>query len=305
MENTKFQEPVQKGQKYKTMLKQGTALVLEGGGTRAYYTAGVLEAFMEKGIMFPYIIGVSAGVGNALSYISGQSGRNRTLIEKFTDHRYAGLGNLIKYGSIFNYDFIFGTVPNELLFWDKEVYDKNETRFLIGATDCNTGEALWFEKHDLCEEFMVARASCSVPFLSKIVKYKGLHLLDGGIAAAIPIEKSVADGNTFHVIVLTRNANYVKAKSHFERMAKLFYRKYPKLVEVLLKRHEAYQSQIALCEQLEREGKAIIIRPQNPIRVGRVTTNTEKLLALYEEGLEEGRGALRGVVNLPAHAGKT
>ena len=292
MENTKFQEPVQTSQKYRTMLPQGTALVLEGGGTRAYYTAGVLEAFMEQGLMFPYIIGVSAGVGNALSYISGQSGRNRTLIEKFTDHRYASIRNLIKYRSIFGYDFIFGTVPNELLFWDKEAYDKNETRFLIGSTDCNTGEAIWFEKHDLCEKFMAARASCSVPFLSRIVKYRGLHLLDGGIAAAIPIEKSIADGNVFHVIVLTRNANYVKGQSHLEKMSRLFYRKYPKLIQVLLKRHEVYQRQIALCQQLERDGKAIIIRPKNPLKVGRVSTDVGELLALYDEGLQEGRGAL-------------
>ena len=290
-----YREPVQKGKKYSTMLPKGTALVLEGGGVRAYYSAGVLEAFMEKGIMFPYIIGVSAGMGNALSYVSGQSGRNRILIEKYTDHRYVGFRNLLKYGSIFGYDFIFGTIPQKLLFWDREAFNKNEARFFIGATDCRTAGAVWFEKHDLCENFIVARASCSVPFLSKIVNYNGLQLLDGGIAAPVPIDKSISDGNSFHVIVLTRNAGYSKPPVKYESFLKLYYRKYPKLVETLITRHEAYEKQIALCEQLEQEGKAVVIRPQLPLKVGRITTNPDKILALYDEGLEEGRQVIHKI----------
>ena len=290
-----FTEPVTKGVNYTSMLPQGTALVLEGGGVRAYYSAGVLEAFMEKGIMFPYIIGVSAGVGNALSYISGQRGRNRTLIEKYTDHRYVGFGNLLKHGSIFGYDFIYETIPEKHLFWDREIYDKNETRFLIGVTDCRTGKAVWFQKHDLDSKFTAARASCSVPYLAKIMDYNGLKLLDGGIAAPVPIEKSIADGNSFHVIVLTRNANYYKRPSKYEKMLNLYYRKYPKLVEALAGRHEAYNRQIAICEQLERDGKAILIRPLSPLKVGRITRSVKKILLLHDEGLEEGRLAVKKI----------
>ena len=279
------------------MLPKGTALVLEGGGVRAYYTAGVLEAFMEKGLMFPYIIGVSAGVGNALSYISGQRGRNKILLEKYTDSRYVGFGNLIKHGSIFGYDFIYGDVPGKHLFWDREVYEKSETRFLMGATDCRTAEALWFEKHELDEKFSAARASCSVPYLAKIVKYKGMELLDGGIAAPIPIEKSLSDGNSFFVIVLTRNANYTKKPLRYEKLLTMYYRKYPRLAEALITRHDAYNRQIALCEELEREGKALILRPQLPLKVGRITRDLKKILPLYDEGLEAGRQGLQKIIS--------
>jgi predicted patatin/cPLA2 family phospholipase len=294
-----YTEPAKRGVKYRQMLPKGTALVLEGGGTRANFTAGVLEAFMEKGIMFPYIIGVSAGVGNALSYISGQSGRNRTLVEKYINHRYAGYRNLLKYGSIFGYDYIFETIPQKHLYWDKEAYDENETRFLIGATDCHTAKAVWFEKHEMCSKFTVARASCSVPFLSRVVKHNGLDLLDGGIAAPIPIDQSISDGNTFHVAVLTRNANYTKSPFKYERFLRFYYRKYPKLVETLITRHDAYHRQITLCEQLEKEGKAMVIRPILPLNVGRATIKVEKLLTLQDEGFKEGRLAVQRLCSQP------
>ena len=292
--NMSFTQPIIKGGKYSKLLPPGTALILEGGGTRGFYSAGVLEAFMEAGIMFPYIIGVSAGAANAVSYISWQKGRNREIIEKYVgDHRYVSRRNLIRHRSFFGYDFIFDTVPNKHVFFDKENFDRVDIRFLTGAMDCATGKTIWFEKDEITEGFAVTRASCSVPLLSKIVKHNELELLDGGISDPIPIEKSIADGNSFHVIVLTRNQGYRKSAFRFGQPLKMFYKKYPLLIEVILKRHEIYNRQLELCEELEREGKAVIVRPLEPISVGRATADTEKLLALYDEGYVEGVQALQ------------
>ncbi|MDR1664689.1 MAG: patatin family protein [Clostridiales bacterium] len=291
--NFSFTEPVIKGQKYTEMLPGGTALVCEGGGTRGFYTSGVFEAFMDAGIMFPYIIGVSAGAANALSYISGQKLRSRVIVEKYVPrHEYVSKRNLLKHGSMFGYDFIFKEIPGKHLFWDREVFDSADIRFLTGATDCATGEAVWFEKDELGEDFLTVRASCSVPMISKIVKINGIELLDGGTSVPIPIEKSVADGNTFHVIILTRNQGYLRKPFEYKNLAKIFYRKYPKLVETMLNRHEVYNRQVALCERLEREGKAVIIRPRVPLSVDRTTSDIGKLLALYDEGHEEGKQAI-------------
>ncbi len=271
-------------------LPKGCALVLEGGGTRGFYSAGVFEAFMEKGIMFPYIIGVSAGAANALTYVAGQPGRNRVIVQKYVgDKRYVSRRNLLRYRSLFGYDFIFKTVPEERLFWDREVFDATDITFLTGVTDCETGEAVWLGKETITSGFAVPRASC--PLVSRIVEYEGRKYLDGGVAAPIPIEKSVADGNTFHVIVLTRNAGYKKEPFQRKSLFSLFYSKYPKFVDVMMRRHEIYNRQLALCEKLEREGRALIIRPLKPLTVERVETNKEKLLALYDEGHEEGRTA--------------
>lgn len=275
------------------MLPEGTALVLEGGGTRGFYSAGVFEAFMDEGWMFPYIIGVSAGAANACSYIAGQKGRNRQIAEHYvSDPRYLSKRNLLRHRSLFGYDFIFGEIPTRHVFWDTEAFQHCEGRFLTGATDCETGAPLWFEKDAYKGGFDVLKASCSMPVVSPIVRYAGHALLDGGTSAPIPIEKSIADGNTRHVIVLTRNAGYVKSPFRHQKALKTLYSKYPKLIETIMARHDIYKRQLALCEQLEREGKAVIIRPLEPLSVDTSANDTAKLLALYDEGHAEGRQAL-------------
>lgn len=292
--NTKtFTHPIIKGIHHKKILPAGTALVLEGGGTRGFYSSGVFEAFMDEGIMFPYIVGVSAGAANALTYISGQSGRSRQIVEHYVGNKkYVSRRNLLRYGTLFGYDFIFNTIPNRHIFWDREIFDNTNIHFLTGATDCNTGHAVWFEKDDLTKDFVETIASCSVPIVAKIVKHMGMELLDGGISAPIPIEKSIEDGNQFHVIVLTRNPGFKHKPFKHKHFIKLFYRKYPRFVDTMKTRHEIYNRQLALCEKLERENKALIIRPQTPLVVSRATSDTSKLLALYDQGHMEGTEAV-------------
>ena len=288
-----YTHPIIKGEFLENMLPDGVALVLEGGGTRGFYSAGVFEAFMDAGLGFPYIVGVSAGAANALTYLAGQKLRNRQIVQHYVrDSRYVSWRNLFRYRSLFGYDFIFREIPGRHLFWDREMFERHNVRFLTGAIDCESGRTVWFEKDEITEGFEAARASCAVPLVSRMVEYKGKKLLDGGVAAPIPIEKSIEDGNRFHVIVLTRNEGYRKKPIGNKNILRLVYRRYPKLVEAMQKRHEVYNRQLALCERLEREGKALIIRPLAPLSVGRTNRDTQKLLALYDEGHEEGKKAI-------------
>lgn len=281
------------------LLPQGTALVLEGGGLRGYYSGGVLEAFMQRGLMFPYIAGVSAGAANALSYVSGQPMRNRRVIEYFVgDPRYVGKRNLLLHRSMFNFDFIFRTVPQQYLPIDWSIFEKQKTRFLTGAVDCETGKTIWFEKEAVTPQCEVSIASCSVPVISPIVHFQGLSLLDGGVTDPIPIEKSLADGNRFHVVVLTRNQGYQKSAFTHKGLLKLFYTRYPALVAAMLRRHEVYNRQLALCEQLEREGRAVILRPLKPLQVTRTRADIPQLLALHDEGCEEGAAQIERILSL-------
>ena len=304
MDVKSFNQPVIKGVKLTKMLPQGTALVLEGGGTRGFYSAGVFDAFIDAGIMFPYIIGVSAGAANALTYIAGQRGRSREIIEKYVgDHRYISRRNILRHGSVFGFKFIFETIPDKHVFWDEDVFRAADIRFLTGTTDCVTGNPVWFEKDHISRGFTVTKASCSVPLAAKIMRYNGLELLDGGVSAPIPIEKSIDDGNTFHVIVLTRNKGYVKPAFQKKGILKLYYRKYPKLIEAMINRHDVYNRQLALCEELEREGKALIIRPLVKLSVDRTAADVSKLLALYDEGHEEGLLAIKSYLETAFTAG--
>ena len=290
--HTFTQEPIQ-GKILKNRLPEGTALVLEGGGLRGYYSSGVMEAFLEPDWLFPYVIGVSAGAANALSYLSGQTLRSRQIIENYVGHKaYVSKRNLLLKGSMFGFDYIFKTIPEQHIRFDWETFHAQNSRMLTGAMNCADGKTIWFEKDALKAPFTVTQASCSVPFLTKSVQYNGLELLDGGVTDPIPVEKAMADGNTRFVIILTRNAGYRKTAFGHEKLLRAVCRKTPALAEAMLQRHEIYNRQLDLCEQLEREGKAVIIRPQEPIRVGRTGADIPALLALHDEGLREGRAAL-------------
>jgi len=271
------------------ILPKGVSLVLEGGGTRGFYSAGVFDAFVNAGIMFPYIIGVSAGAANALSYISGQKGRNRQIVEKYVGNpKYVSKRNLLFHRSLFGMEYVFHEVPQKHIFIDWEMFNKQNITFLTGAFDCETGQTVWFNKNDITPSLDTVMASCSVPLLSPVFNFNGLKLLDGGIADPIPIEKAISDGNTFFVCVLTRNQGYQKKAFKYELALKLLYKKYPKLTEIILSRHQIYNRQLALCEQLEKEGKAVIISPQKPLQVKEsYDRNIKKLLELYDEGYDE------------------
>ena len=290
--------PLIPGRDPEKYMPDGTALVLEGGGTRGFFSCGVFEAFMEAGIMFPYITGISAGAANALSYMTGQRFRSRQIVENYVGSpKYVSKRNMILHRSMFNFDFIFGEIPEKHIFFDWDVLLRLNIDYNAGAFDCENGETVWFTLEDMQnQDFTGVIASCSVPVLCPVVKYKSRKLLDGGVACPIPIEKSIADGNNFHVIVLTRNADYVSAPDKTAKLAKRLLFRYPKVAEALAVRHEIYSQQLKLCENLEREGKALIIRPQIPLTMGRTDKDIPALLALHDEGLDEGRKVIERIL---------
>jgi predicted patatin/cPLA2 family phospholipase len=264
-------------------------LVLEGGGLRGQYTAGVLDAFLERGIAFPYIIGVSAGASIACSYVSGQKGRNLEIVERFrNDRRYLSFWNLLTKGSLFGMDFIYREVPLKLVPFDFPAFEASPARFITVCTDCGTGQAVYYGKD--ADHLTVLRASASLPFMSPMVDYDGRKLLDGAIADAIPLEKARAEGFAKNVVVLTRPVGYRKSEESGPP-ARIVYRKYPKLVEALGKRVERYNRQMELVEAAEADGSALVVRPSRDLGVKRTEKSVAKLRELYELGLEDGKAA--------------
>lgn len=276
------------GELPKVNLPKDWGLVLEGGGTRGSYTAGVLDAFLKENIMFHYIVGISAGAAYGLSYVSGQKGRNKLLIEHHIHKKkYMSLRNLLKNNSFINRDYVFREIQEEHLFFDWEMFQKNRAKLLSGAFDCEEGSTVWLEKEEIDQSYLPIIASSAIPFVSPMVEIKGKKLLDGGILSPIPIEKSIADGNQFHVIVLTQHKGYRKSPANLS-MAKLFYTHYDKVLDSLEERHHNYNKQLDLCEQLEAEGKAIILRPREKVEVGMAERDVRKLLHLFSRGEEDG-----------------
>jgi predicted patatin/cPLA2 family phospholipase len=270
-------------------MQQNTGLVLEGGGMRGVYTAGVLEFFMDKNLFFPYVIGVSAGACNAASYLSRQKERNKRINIGFMGHpRYLSYRNLFRKRQLFDMDFIFNEIPAQHVPFDFDTYFSATERFVIVATDVETGEPVYFDKEGTQEEALaMLRASSSLPFVAPIVELRGKKLLDGGISDPIPLRKAQQDGCEKSVLVLTRNLGYRKSKSKFGWMAKNAYKQYPKLVEKMLTRYEIYNETLQYIEQQEKEGKIFVIRPTEPLQVGRIEKNPQKLAALYNQGYKD------------------
>ena len=271
--------------KKEIILDNSSGLVLEGGGMRGVFTCGVLDNFMDRGIRFPYTIGVSAGACNGLSYMSEQRGRakysNIDLLEKY---HYISIKNLILKGNIMDFDLLFHTFPEQIIPYDYEKYAVCPERYEMVTTSCTTGKACYFdEKRDPARIIEIVKASSSLPFVCPISYVDGKPMLDGGIADSIPIERAHALGYDNNVVVLTRNRGYRKPQK--ETLVPFFYyRKYPALRQAIKGRNALYNRQLDLIEKLEDAGKITVLRPTKPIEVDRMERNTSKLLALYQEG---------------------
>ena len=262
-----------------------SGLVLEGGGMRGVFTCGVLDNFMDRGIRFPYTIGVSAGACNGLSYMSQQRGRakysNIDLLEKY---QYIGFHHLITKGSIMDFELLFEAFPTRIIPYDYERYAQCSERFEMVTTECSTGKACYFEEKNNPKRIIdIVRASSSLPYVCHIAQVDGRDMLDGGIADSLPILRARDLGYDNNVVVLTRNKGYRKQnKPSF--VPPFAYKKYPELRERLRNRNLEYNKQITLIEELEERGEIVVIRPERPIEVGRMERNIKRLSALYEEG---------------------
>ena len=219
-------------------ITEKSGLILEGGGMRGVFTCGVLDCFMDKGIRFPYSIGVSAGACNGLSYISNQRGRakysNIDLLEKYN---YIGIKYLLKKGNIMDFDLLFHTFPNEILPYDYEKLANCKEHYEMVTTSCRTGKACYYEeKHDANRVIDIVKASSSLPFVCPITYVDGEPMLDGGIADSIPILRARELGYDNNVVVLTRNKGYRKSEKEMKTVS-LFYKEYPAMQDADRKSH--------------------------------------------------------------------
>ena len=269
-------------------------LVLEGGGMRGLYTTGVLDHFMEREVRLDYVIGVSAGACNGLSYVSRQPGRNlRVNTQYIGDKRYLSLRNFMTTGSLFGMDFIFEELPYRLEPMDFDAFSQNPCEFVAGVTDVETGRPVYFPKLDsMEEESMVLRASSSLPIFSPKVSFRGREYLDGGTSDPIPFQKALEDGCDRLVVVLTRERGYVKSPERYRAVYRRIFRETPGMIQCLDRRHEVYNRELEELRELERRGIALVIAPKESLGLSRFEKDREKLMAAYRTGVRDAAQAL-------------
>lgn len=273
-------------------------LILEGGGMRGIYTAGVLDFLIEKNIEVDIVIGVSAGSCHACSYLSKQYKRafNAT-VDYLDDKNYLSFNNLIKTGSIFGMDFMFNTIPNELNIYDYDTFNKSKTKFVAVSTNCETGKPEYFELTDLKKEIIYIQASCSIPMFANIVEVDNYKLVDGGVSDSIPIQYALNQGYKKNIVVLTRDSTYLKSKNKFTSVIKRKYKKYPKLITAIENRHINYNKSLEIINNLSQSGDALVIRPNSPVKVSQVEKNVDKLTALYEQGYNDAKNSFSKILD--------
>lgn len=261
-------------------------LVMEGGSMRGMFTAGVTDVMMENGIEFDGAIGVSAGAAFGCNYKSRQPGRAIRYNKRFcNDKRFAGIGNFIKTGNIFNAKFCYKTVPDELDVFDRKAFRENPMEFYVVATDVERGCEVYFklEKGD-DEDIELIRASASMPILSKIVEAEDTKMLDGGITDSIPLKGFEKLGFQRNVVILTQPAGFVKEKMKHMTLIKLKYRKYPNLVGAVADRHIKYNAETLYVSRQEQAGNAFVIRPQEPLNIKGIVRDPNELERVYQMG---------------------
>ena len=265
-------------------------LVVEGGGMRGVYTAGVLDYFMEKNLYFDDCYGVSAGACHISSYVSKQIGRSiKVTLDYINDKRYCSVNSLIKTGDMFGVEMLYDLIPNKLELYDYDTFNKFKGNFYSVVTNCKTGKAEYIKIKDMKKDIIAVRASSSLPLLSRIVEINGKEYLDGGITDSIPIKKSIKDGHKKNVVILTRDKTYRKSKPKFLSLLKFKYKKYPNLVKAIENRYKIYNETLDFIEEEKAKNKVFIIQPKLPVKISRIEKDKDKLKELYDQGYEDAK----------------
>lgn len=266
-------------------------LIVEGGASRTYFAVGVMDAMMENHIPVDYIGGASAGIANALSYASGQIGRS---IEIGTKHlplkKYSGFVHLLNpfNRSLYNVDYVFNQIPNKLVPFDYDTFSKFKGVAEAAVTNIETGKCEYIPIKQPSSGWEVIVASCSLPLIFPVVKINGKKYLDGGIADAVPFRRAMEVGCNKNIVILSRERSYLKSAGKGEALSSVVFRKYPEFSRALKNRSEMYNNQRKELFELEKEGKAMIIAPENTKGWRRTENNPNKILEFYNEGYKTG-----------------
>ena len=264
-------------------------LVLEGGGMRALFTAGVLDALLDiKELDIDGIVGVSAGALFGVNYVSGQKERAiRYNIKYARDKRYMGLYSWITTGNAVNEEFAFYEIPFKLDVFDQEKFKQSKIDFYVVMTNVESGKPEYVLIKDVFKQMEYLRATSALPFASKIIEINGKKYLDGGISDSIPIDYCESLGYDKIILVLTRPENTHK-EDKLNFLYKLVYRKYPNLVKRLINMGKDYEIVLKKIKDLENENKIFVIRPPKVLKIGRLEKNENKIQNVYDIGLNTG-----------------
>ncbi len=262
-------------------------LVLEGGGMRGLYTAGVLDVMMEHQWMPDVVCGTSAGVTFGVNLLSQQKGRVLRYNCRYAgDRRYISLHSWLTTGNMINRDFAYDLLPHALDPFDEETFEQSKAAFYATITNMRTGQAEYVRITNTWQQMDVIRASASLPIICQPVEWQGEKYLDGGLVDNIPLDKCIELGCDKIIIVLTRPLEYVR-NDHIAGVCRLCYPRYKALLRAIEQRNDRYNARLQQIRRLEQEGKVFVLRPSENISVGRLEKDVARLQALHQLGVSD------------------
>lgn len=263
-------------------------LVLEGGAMRGMFTAGVLDVFLDRGLLCDSVIGVSAGALMGYNYVAGQAGRGAYVNLKYcTDWRYLSLKSFVRTGNAFGREMSFDLIPNVYDPFPFDAFDESPMKLTTVASDLELGEADYHTFTDARADLPYLIASSSMPMVSEIVEVDGKKLLDGGTCDSVPITYSKLTGSDKHIVVCTQDATYRKSANKLMPVLRQRFDDYPYYIDRLAYRHYEYNRTYRALERMHENGEIFLIRPGAPVEISNLEQNQAKLLALYEHGAEQ------------------
>lgn len=273
-----------------------TGLVLEGGAMRGIYTAGVLDVFMDHKVTFDGVIGVSAGAIHGCSYVSGQKGRSIRYYKKYCRNKhFMSFYNLIRTGDIVGKKFCYHEIPERLDPYDYEAFFKSGMDFYVTCSNVRTGKPEYIKITDMMKEIDLVRASASMPYVSRIVPYKGKLLLDGGCTDSIPVSAFRKMGYERCVVVLTRDKNYHKKPENI-KFLKAMYVRYPQFSKAIRQRYLMYNRTLEDIAKMEKKHEIFVIRPSVELTMGRMEHDPKKIQEVYDIGRKDAQAQIEKMV---------
>ena len=284
-------------QNRETNIKMKRGLVLEGGAMRGLFTSGIIDVMMDAGIEPDGLIGVSAGAAFGCNYKSRQKGRAIRYNKMFArDKRYCSWRSWLKTGNLYNAEFGYHIIPAKYDIFDDKAFDKNPMEFYVVCTDVETGKPIYKKLEKATPlTYDWIRASASMPLASRVVELEGKKVLDGGVADSIPLAFFESIGYERNVVILTQPDGYIKEHNRLMPLMRLGLRKYPQMIEAMDKRHLMYNEEVEYVRQAEREGRCLVIRPQEKLPIGHISHDPEEMQRVYDIGIETGRKYLTNI----------
>lgn len=277
--------------------KSKLGLVVEGGGVRAIYAAGVLDVLHDMCLPFSGVIGVSAGAIHGISFVSGQKGRSYRIYTRFCrDPRFFSFRTWLRTGNIVDNDFCYRQIPQELEPFDQKAFEVAGMEFWTVSTNLETGKPEYIRMRDCFAEIDALIASASLPYVSKPVHYRGKLLLDGGCSDRVPLRAFQSMGFDRNVVVLTHPEDH-RVKDRDAALVRLFYRKYPAFCRTFENSPQGYEKTQAYLKAEERKGTVFIIRPKAPIPVSRLSHDPQAIIRAYEMGRRDAREVSKKLVS--------